>query len=205
MVIDSQDDYSTALARRHDAAVPREGVQVTRQSVSNTETDFSSIVTNVSSSTRSSSSRRRRRRPPTRSRTSCASRARRRSCSAPTARTRRASTSRGSATSRRSRRTSATSRPTARSSPATRSSHPARRGAPSGRRRTSPAGSLMDAIRKACADGQVNRGEVVRQVRTTNLPSILSAAGFASRRRAMPAGVNWYFFRITNGKYTYVA
>ncbi len=50
MVIDSQDDYSTALASGMSRGFRAKGVKVSRQSVSNTETDFSSIVTNVSSS-----------------------------------------------------------------------------------------------------------------------------------------------------------
>ena len=62
----------------------------------------------------------------------------------------------------------------------------------------------MDAIRKACADGRVTRGEVVSQVRRTNMPSILGGTlRFTPKGDA--AGVNWYFFRITSGKYTYVA
>jgi hypothetical protein len=62
----------------------------------------------------------------------------------------------------------------------------------------------MDAIRRACADGRVNRAEVVREVRRTNIPSILGG-----RLRFTPKGdavdIDWYFFRIRNGKYTYVA
>ena len=59
---------------------------------------------------------------------------------------------------------------------------PARRGAPSGRRRLA-GWVLMDAVRKACADGHVNRSQVVREVRTTNLPSPLGG-----RLRFTPQG-----------------
>ena len=50
MVIDSQDDYSTALASGMSPLFRAKGVKVARESVSATETDFSSIVTKVSSS-----------------------------------------------------------------------------------------------------------------------------------------------------------
>ena len=140
MVIDSQDDYSTALARQMTPLFRARGVRVVRESVSNTETDFSSIVTNVSSSTQ-----------------------------VVVFATQTASAANTLANQLREQGeavvmgTDGAYSPSqykprlgyvssfapdirnipaiARSSPGTRSSHPARRGAPSGRRRTSPAGS----------------------------------------------------------------
>jgi branched-chain amino acid transport system substrate-binding protein len=47
VVIDSQDDYSTALAGAMAPKFRARGVKVDRESVSATDTDFSSIVTNV--------------------------------------------------------------------------------------------------------------------------------------------------------------
>ena len=51
-VIDSQDDYSVPLADGVEKGLKARGVRVDRQSVSATETDFSTIVTNVESDTR---------------------------------------------------------------------------------------------------------------------------------------------------------
>jgi branched-chain amino acid transport system substrate-binding protein len=47
VVIDSQDDYSTALAKGTTYRFRLKGVKVDRESVAATDTDFSSIVTNV--------------------------------------------------------------------------------------------------------------------------------------------------------------
>jgi branched-chain amino acid transport system substrate-binding protein len=49
VVIDSQDDYSTALAKGTTYRFRLKGVKVDRESVAATDTDFSSIVTNVAS------------------------------------------------------------------------------------------------------------------------------------------------------------
>jgi branched-chain amino acid transport system substrate-binding protein len=51
-VVDSQDDYSVPLADTIEKVLKAGGVTVDRQSVANTETDFSTIVTNVSSDTK---------------------------------------------------------------------------------------------------------------------------------------------------------
>jgi len=48
VVVDSQDDYSTALAAGLQSAFRARNVQVDRESVSNTTTDFSTIATRVS-------------------------------------------------------------------------------------------------------------------------------------------------------------
>ena len=49
VVIDSQDDYSTALAKGTTYRFRLKGVKVDRESVAATDTDFSSIVTNIAS------------------------------------------------------------------------------------------------------------------------------------------------------------
>jgi branched-chain amino acid transport system substrate-binding protein len=48
VVIDSQDDYSTALAKGVTYRLRLKGVRVDRESVAATDTDFSSVVTNIS-------------------------------------------------------------------------------------------------------------------------------------------------------------
>ena len=99
VVIDSQDDYSVPLASGVSRGLRARNVNVERESVSADDTDFSSIVANVGNdvdvvvfATQVAPRR-------TRSRSSFASRARRRSCSERTARTRRRSSSRGPGTS----------------------------------------------------------------------------------------------------------
>jgi branched-chain amino acid transport system substrate-binding protein len=204
MVIDSQDDYSTALAAGMTPLFRARGVRVARQSVSNTETDFSSIVTNVSSSTR-----------------------------VVVFATQTASYANTLANQLREQGKNAVVLGTdgafspsefkprlgyvSSFAPDIRNIR-ADRALVAGYAKFAPGKSwgtfgpptylagwvLMDAIRKACADGRVNRGEVVRQVRTTNMPSILGGK-LRFTAKGEPAGVNWYFFRIRNGKYTYVA
>jgi branched-chain amino acid transport system substrate-binding protein len=51
VAIDSQDDYSVPLANSIAGLLKRKGVKVSRESVAATDTDFSSIVTNISNST----------------------------------------------------------------------------------------------------------------------------------------------------------
>ena len=63
---------------------------------------------------------------------------------------------------------------------------------------------LMDAVRKACADGRVTRTEVTQQVRRTNMRTILGAQLRFTRRGdvidPLPGG-RFYMFKITNGDY----
>jgi branched-chain amino acid transport system substrate-binding protein len=63
---------------------------------------------------------------------------------------------------------------------------------------------VMSAVRRACADGAVTRTEVTRQVRATNMPSILGGRlRFTSRGDVvdpLPGG-KFYMFKITNGTY----
>jgi branched-chain amino acid transport system substrate-binding protein len=204
MVIDSQDDYSTALARGMTPLFRAKGVRVARQSVANTETDFSSIVTNVSSSTR-----------------------------VVVFATQTASYANTLANQLREQGKRAVVLGTdgafspsefkprlgyvSSFAPDIRNIR-ADRALVAGYAKFAPGKTwgtfgpptylagwvLMDAVRKACADGNVNRSQVVRQVRTTNLPSPLGGR-LRFTPKGEPAGVNWYFFRITNGKYTYVA
>jgi branched-chain amino acid transport system substrate-binding protein len=51
VAIDSQDDYSVPLANSIGSILRRNGVRVSRESVAATDTDFSSVVTNISGST----------------------------------------------------------------------------------------------------------------------------------------------------------
>ena len=51
VALDSQDDYSVPLANSIASLLKRKGVKVSRESVAATDTDFSSIVTNISGST----------------------------------------------------------------------------------------------------------------------------------------------------------
>jgi ABC-type branched-subunit amino acid transport system substrate-binding protein len=61
----------------------------------------------------------------------------------------------------------------------------------------------MNAIRNACSDGRVNRAEVTRNVRSTNVPSILGGrVRFTTRGDVR--GAKFYIFRVTNGNYALV-
>ena len=61
----------------------------------------------------------------------------------------------------------------------------------------------MNAIRTACNDGRVTRSEVTRNVRRTNVPSILGGrVRFTARGDVR--GAKFYIFRVTNGNYSLV-
>jgi branched-chain amino acid transport system substrate-binding protein len=61
----------------------------------------------------------------------------------------------------------------------------------------------MNAIRNACSDGRATRSEVTRNVRRTNVPSILGGrVRFTSRGDVR--GAKFYIFRVTNGNYALV-
>lgn len=62
----------------------------------------------------------------------------------------------------------------------------------------------MGAIQRACADGDANRAEVTRQVRRTNIPSILGGR-ISFTRRGDPNPTKFYIFRVRNGTYALVA
>ena len=60
---------------------------------------------------------------------------------------------------------------------------------------------LMSAINTACRDGAATRAEVAANVKRTRLPSILGGqVRFTSKGDV--AGAKFYMFKITNGKYT---
>ena len=61
----------------------------------------------------------------------------------------------------------------------------------------------MGAIQRACADGNVTRSEVTTQVRRTNTPSILGGRVQFTRRGDVRAS-KFYIFRVNNGTYRLV-
>jgi branched-chain amino acid transport system substrate-binding protein len=61
----------------------------------------------------------------------------------------------------------------------------------------------MSAIRTACSDGQVTRAEVTRNVRRTNVPSILGGRVQFTRRGDV-RGAKFYIFRVQGERYTLV-
>ena len=58
----------------------------------------------------------------------------------------------------------------------------------------------MNAITRACRDGRATRGEVTREVRRSNVPSILGGT-IRFTRRGDVRGAKFYIFRITDGNY----
>jgi branched-chain amino acid transport system substrate-binding protein len=62
---------------------------------------------------------------------------------------------------------------------------------------------LMGAINTACRDGSATRAEVTANVRRTNVPSILGGQVRFTKKGDV-AGAKFYVFKITNGRYTLV-
>jgi branched-chain amino acid transport system substrate-binding protein len=62
---------------------------------------------------------------------------------------------------------------------------------------------LMAATNAACKDGAVTRGEVSRQVKRTNVPSILGGS-IRFTPKGDVAGAKFYVFEVKNGKYANV-
>lgn len=60
---------------------------------------------------------------------------------------------------------------------------------------------LMSAINTACRDGAATRAEVTANVKRTNLPSILGGQ-IRFTAKGDVAGARYYMFKVTNGKYT---
>jgi len=60
----------------------------------------------------------------------------------------------------------------------------------------------MVAIDKACANGNATRAEVVRMVRTTNVPSIIGANIRFDAKGDLRGGGEFVIYKITNGKYS---
>ena len=61
--------------------------------------------------------------------------------------------------------------------------------------------TLMRAADQACRDGSATRGEVTAAVRKTNIPSILGGT-IRFSRRGDTVGAKFYTFKVTNGAYT---
>lgn len=60
---------------------------------------------------------------------------------------------------------------------------------------------LMSAINTACKDGAATRAEVTANVKRTRLPSILGGQ-IRFTKKGDVAGAKFYMFKVTNGKYT---
>ena len=60
----------------------------------------------------------------------------------------------------------------------------------------------MNAITKACADGNVTRAEVVQKVRGTNVPSIIGNNIRFDAKGDLKGGGKFVIYRIVNGKYS---
>ena len=60
---------------------------------------------------------------------------------------------------------------------------------------------LMSAMNTACRDGSATRGEVTANVKRTRLPSILGGQVRFTKNGDV-AGAKFYVFKVTNGKYT---
>ena len=61
--------------------------------------------------------------------------------------------------------------------------------------------TLMRAADQACRDGSATRGEITAAVRRTNIPSILGG-NIRFSRRGDTVGAKFYTFKVTNGAYT---
>lgn len=62
----------------------------------------------------------------------------------------------------------------------------------------------MTAIERACADGSANRAEVTRQVRRSNVSSIIGDNIRFDRKGDLRGGGEFVIYKITNGKYSAV-
>jgi branched-chain amino acid transport system substrate-binding protein len=60
----------------------------------------------------------------------------------------------------------------------------------------------MNAIRKSCADGRVTRAEVTKNTRTSTTPSIIGAPTRFDAKGDLKGGGQFVIYRITNGKYS---
>jgi branched-chain amino acid transport system substrate-binding protein len=60
----------------------------------------------------------------------------------------------------------------------------------------------MSAIRKGCTDGRVNRVEVTTNVRTSTTPSIIGAPTRFDAKGDLRGGGQFVIYRIANGKYS---
>lgn len=60
----------------------------------------------------------------------------------------------------------------------------------------------MSSIRKACADGKATRAEVTKSVRTSRTPSIIGAPVAFDAKGDLKGGGEFVIYKITNGKYS---
>ena len=60
----------------------------------------------------------------------------------------------------------------------------------------------MAAITKSCADGNTSRAEIVRQVRATNVPSIIGSNIRFDAKGDLRGGGEFVIYKIANGKYS---
>jgi branched-chain amino acid transport system substrate-binding protein len=61
---------------------------------------------------------------------------------------------------------------------------------------------LMNSIRKSCADGKTSRAEVTRVVRKSNTPSIIGESVRFDAKGDLRGGGEFVIYRITGGKYS---
>ncbi len=61
---------------------------------------------------------------------------------------------------------------------------------------------VMSAIRKACADGKVTRAEVTKDVKSSRTPSIIGAPTAFDAKGDLRGGGAFVIYKITNGKYS---
>jgi branched-chain amino acid transport system substrate-binding protein len=60
---------------------------------------------------------------------------------------------------------------------------------------------LMGAVNTACKDGKATRGEVTGNVRKTNVPSIMGGS-IRFTAKGDVQGAKFFIFKVTNGRYT---
>jgi branched-chain amino acid transport system substrate-binding protein len=60
------------------------------------------------------------------------------------------------------------------------------------------------ALRAACADGQATRAEVLRLLRRTNIPNTILGGNLRFNRNNDPLAARFYLFRVVNGKAQFI-
>jgi branched-chain amino acid transport system substrate-binding protein len=200
MVIDSQDDYSVPLADAIEKGLKRKGVTVDRQSVSASETDFSTIATNVDSDT---------------------------DVVVFATQTASAAQTLSQQLLEQGKKAVVFGTDGAYSPTVYKPKHgyvsvfakdlrfdPAAKAIVAEYRKFSKgkafgsfgppsymaAWVIMEAARKACADDKISRAEVVANVRKTNVPSILGGT-IRFTRRGDVIGAKFFIYEVTNGQY----
>jgi len=64
--------------------------------------------------------------------------------------------------------------------------------------------AMINAIQNACRDGQVTRGEVVRQLKRTLIRGNILGGNLSFTARGDVVGARFYIFQIRDGKYVTV-